>query len=96
MAEYYVTLDDAEIKAMEYVAADVQDWIDNLINFKIQTCTDEFLKRYIEIQQAKNEEIITNTDLLIQESTELPASQRMEEKNYKIFPDDPFNPSLIP
>lgn len=96
MIEYRIELDDAEIKAMEFIATDPQEWIENVLKFKIQTCTNEFLKRYVQRQQAKNEDIITDTDKLILESTELPANKRITGDQYKIYPDDPFNPFLIP
>ena len=96
MIEYTIELDDAEVRAMEHIAVDPQDWIQNVFNFKIQSSTNEFLKRYVEKQQAQGKDIITDTDLLISESAELPANQRITKEQYKIFPDDPFNPFLIP
>lgn len=96
MIEYKIELDDAEIKAMEFIATDPLEWIENALHFKIQACTNEFLRRYVEKQQAKNEDIITDTDKLISESSELPANKRITEEEYKIYPNDPFNPFLIP
>ena len=96
MIEYTIELDDAEVRAMEHIAVDPQDWIQNVFNFKIQSSTNEFLKRYVEKQQAQGKDIITDTDLLISESAELPDNQRITKEQYKIFPDDPFNPFLIP
>ena len=96
MIEYIVELDDAETRAMEHIAANPQDWIQNVLDFKVQSSTGEFLKRYVEKQQKEGKDIITDTDLLISESTELPANQRITKEQYKIFPDDPFNPFLIP
>jgi len=96
MKEYLILLDDAEVKALEYIAIDPQEWIENALQYKIQVCKDEFFKRYSKKQEEAGLSIKTNIEELIEESDELPASQRIEKDKYLILPDDPFNPSLIP
>lgn len=94
--KYTVQLDDAEVKAMEYVAVNVQEWIENVVNHKIKTCKDEFMRRYISQQEARNESIRTDVDKLIEELNEPSAIVRLGSKPYKMNPDDPFNSFLIP
>ena len=41
MTTYTITLTDAEAKAMEYVALDVQDWADNALQNRARIAMDE-------------------------------------------------------
>ncbi len=41
MATYTITLTDAEVKAMEYVALSVQDWADNALQNRARIAMDE-------------------------------------------------------
>ena len=41
MATYTITLTDAEVKAMEYVAFSVQDWADNALQNRARQAMDE-------------------------------------------------------
>ena len=41
MTTYTITLTDAETKAMEYVALDVQDWADNALQNRARIAMDE-------------------------------------------------------
>ena len=41
MATYTITLTDAEVKAMEYVALSVQDWADNALQNRARQAMDE-------------------------------------------------------
>ena len=41
MATYTITLTDAEVKAMEYVAFSVQDWADNALQNRARIAMDE-------------------------------------------------------
>ena len=41
MATYTIELNDAEVKAMEYVAFSVQDWADNALKNRARIAIDE-------------------------------------------------------
>ena len=41
MATYTIELNDAEVKAMEYVAVSVQDWADNALQNRARVAMDE-------------------------------------------------------
>jgi len=41
MTIYTIELNDAEVKAMEYVALDVQDWVDNALKNRARIAMDE-------------------------------------------------------
>ena len=41
MATYTIELNDAEVKAMEYVAVSVQDWADNALQNRARIAMDE-------------------------------------------------------
>jgi len=41
MKTYTIELNDAEVKAMEYVALSVQDWIDNAVDNRARIAIDE-------------------------------------------------------
>jgi len=41
MTTYTITLTDAEVKAMEYVAFSVQDWADNALKNRARKAIDE-------------------------------------------------------
>jgi len=41
MTTYTIELNDAEVKAMEFVAVSVQDWIDNAVSNRARIAIDE-------------------------------------------------------
>ena len=59
--DYTVTLTEAETKAMEYIAADVQDWIDNAAHNRARIAIDEICDLYVK-HKLDNNEAITATN----------------------------------
>jgi hypothetical protein len=59
--DYTVTLTEAETKAMEYAAADVQDWIDNAAHNRARIAIDEICDLYVK-HKLDNNEAITATN----------------------------------
>lgn len=55
--DYTVTLTEAETKAMEYIAADVQDWIDNAAHNRARIAIDEICDLYVKYKLDNNEAI---------------------------------------
>jgi len=48
MAEYTITLTDAEDKALRYVALDPQDWIDNAVHNRCRQAIDQIYAEEVE------------------------------------------------
>ena len=82
--DYTVTLTEAETKAMEYVAADVQDWIDNAATNRARIAIDEIVNLYVEYKLSKDEAITATNkaDMVLaayEEGIINTAAQRNEE-----------------
>lgn len=59
--DYTVTLTDAENKAMEYIAADVQEWIDNAVKNRCRIAINEICQIYTN-HKLENDQPITATN----------------------------------
>jgi hypothetical protein len=55
MPDYIVTLTDAEDKALRYVAADPQDWIDNVVHNRCRQAIDDIYTAEVERMTADPE-----------------------------------------
>lgn len=82
--DYTVTLTEAETKAMEYIAADVQDWIDNAAHNRARIAIDEICDLYVKHKLDSNEAITaTNkSDMVLaayEEGLVKTAAERNEE-----------------
>jgi hypothetical protein len=82
--DYTVTLTEAETKAMEYVAADVQDWIDNAATNRARIAIDEICDLYVKHKLDKNEAITATNkpDMVLaayEEGLVKTAAERNEE-----------------
>ena len=58
MTTYTIELNDAEVKAMEYVAVSVQDWIDNAVSNRARQAMDEIYDA--EVQRMTNDPTVTS------------------------------------
>jgi ribosomal protein S11 len=82
--DYTITLTEAENKAMEYIAADVDDWITNAATNRARIAIDEICDLYVK-HKLDNNEAITATnkpDMVIaayEEGLVKTAAQRNEE-----------------
>ena len=90
MAEYTITLTDAEIRAMNHICLEPDDWIQNVFRHRIDTAmmalSDLEIKKSIHF----GTEIITDREQLVKNSDEPMASDRISAAEYFINPDDPF------
>ena len=82
--DYTVTLTEAETKAMEYVAADVQDWIDNAATNRARIAIDEICDLYVKTKLENNQPITATNkpDMVLaayEEGLVKTAAQRNEE-----------------
>ncbi len=58
MTTYTIELNDAEVKAMEFVALSVQDWIDNAVRNRARQAMDEIYNS--EVQRMTNDPTVTS------------------------------------
>lgn len=63
MPDITVSITDTENKGMEYVAASVQDWVDNAITNRARIAVDEIVKIY--------------TDRALDEGVQIPATRAL-------------------
>ena len=54
---YTISLSDAQQKAMEYVASDVNEWIQNAVANRIRKSTEEITSIYTQTKIANNQAI---------------------------------------
>lgn len=55
MTKYTVELTDSEVKAMEFVAYSVQDWIDNAVKNRVRRAIDQIYNMEVERMTADPE-----------------------------------------
>ena len=82
--DYTVTLTEAENKAMEYAAADVQDWVDNAVHNRARIAIDEICDLYVKHKLDNNQPITATNkpDMVLaayEEGLIKTAAQRNEE-----------------
>jgi len=58
MTTYTITLNDAEVKAMEFVALSVQDWVENALKNRARQAMDEIYNS--EVQRMTNDPTVTS------------------------------------
>lgn len=58
---YQITLSEAQNKAMEHIAKDVQDWIENAVYQRANTSINDICQRYVSYKLEKNEPITVVT-----------------------------------
>ena len=82
--DYTITLTEAEQKAMEYIATDVDEWITNAATNRARIAIDEICDLYVKHKLDNNEAIaVTNKpDMVLaayEEGLVKTAAQRNEE-----------------
>ena len=89
--DYTITLTEAENKAMEYIAADIDDWITNAATNRARIAIDEICDLYVK-HKLDNNEAITATnkpDMVLaayEEGLVKTAAQRNEEAENNLPP----------
>jgi len=84
--DYTITLTEAENLALQYVAADPQDWIDNAATNRARIAIDEICDLYVKQKLDSNQPITTTNkpDMVLaayEEGLVITAAQRNEESN---------------
>jgi hypothetical protein len=74
MAQYTVTLSDAENKALGYYAASQQDWIDNAVHERCRIAIDEIVKMEVEKKLAAGQTISGSKEDIVN-AAELPVAE---------------------
>ena len=95
MATYTVTLSDAEIRAMEHICLDADDWIQHAFRHRTHTATNGLSD--LEIAKAIKEErtVITDRNKLVELSNEPAMAEWADIDAYSPNPDSPFvNPTV--
>ena len=82
--DYTITLTEAEQKAMEYIAADVDDWITNAATNRARIAIDEICQFYTNYKLENNEAItVVGKDAMVlaayEEGLIKTVAQRIEE-----------------
>ena len=77
MAQFTVTVSDAELKALEWDILDIQTWVDNALHNKARRCIDSVVEEYSDKQARKMSVSEKETFILI---TDIPtAAERQAE-----------------
>ena len=63
--QYTITLSDAEDKALGYVAASQQDWIDNAVHERCRIAIEEIVAAEVQRKLAANETISGSKDDIV-------------------------------
>lgn len=87
MAQYSVTLNDAQEKALRWVAVDPQDWIENFVFARCQAAIDEIVNQEVQRKLAAGETISgTKEDIVM--AADIKSA---EERNSEFVPGGPDN-----
>ena len=73
MAQYTVTLSDAENKALGYYAASQEDWINNAVHERCRIAIDEIVKIEVEKKLAAGQSISGSKEDIVN-AAELPVA----------------------
>jgi hypothetical protein len=73
MAQYTVTLSDAENKALGYYAASQEDWINNAVHERCRIAIDEIVKMEVEKKLAAGQSISGSKEDIVN-AAELPVA----------------------
>ena len=68
MADYTFTLNDTEEKCIDYLCLDTQEFVQNWINFRINTAKAEIIRKNLEHCNANDITIATGEDAQIEQA----------------------------
>ena len=77
--EYTITLSDAEDKALGYVAASQQDWIDNAVHERCRIAIDEIVNAEVQRKLAAGESITGSKEDIVLAAPIKSAAERNAE-----------------
>ena len=79
MTTYTITLSDAEDKALGYVAASQQDWIDNAVHERCRIAIDEIVNAEVQRKLAAGESITGSKEDIVLAAPIKSAAERNAE-----------------
>ena len=74
--QYTITLSDAEDKALGYVAASQQDWIDNAVHERCRIAMEDIISAEVQRKLAANESITGTKDDIVMAAPIRSAAER--------------------
>jgi hypothetical protein len=81
MANYTITLTDAEIKAADYAIADIQFWIQNCINVRVGKAQKQIVDILVQHCNANSIAIATGVDAQVQQAYDLELIQTLADSS---------------
>ena len=81
MTDYTVSLTDTQIKALDYVGADPQEWIENAITNRARKATNEIIALLIKHCNANDIAMAVGTDAQVTQALDLGVVQTSEQRN---------------
>lgn len=82
--QYIVTLSDAENKALGYVAASPQEWIDNAIHERCRLAIEEIVNTEVQRKLAAGESITGNKEYIVLTAPIKSAAERSADTERRI------------
>lgn len=79
MANYTITLSDAQDKALHFVAVSAQDWIENVVYERCRIAIEEIVKQEVERKLAAGEPVTGSKDDIVLAADIKSAAQRHAE-----------------
>lgn len=76
MAQYTVTLTEAQEKALRWVAKDPQDWIENFVNARCQSAIEEIVNAEVQKKLAAGQPISGTKDEIVLAADIMSAEER--------------------
>jgi hypothetical protein len=81
MANYTITLTDAEIKAADYAIADIEFWIQNCINVRVGKAQKQIVDILVQHCNANSIAIATGVDAQVQQAYDLELIQTLADSS---------------
>jgi hypothetical protein len=81
MANYTITLTDAEIKAADYAIADIEFWIQNCINVRVGKAQKQIVDILVQHCNANSIAIATGVDAQVQQAYDLELVQTLVDSS---------------
>ena len=81
MANYTITLTDAEIKAADYAIADIEFWIQNCINVRVGKAQKQIVDILVQHCNANSIAIATGVDAQVQQAYDLELIQTLVDSS---------------
>jgi hypothetical protein len=81
MANYTITLTDAEIKAADYAIANIEFWIQNCINVRVGKAQKQIVDILVQHCNANSIAIATGVDAQVQQAYDLELVQTLVDSS---------------